>query len=76
VSEKERFDDAKQRLETIVAEARRKDTTLERAIDLLEEGVRLANVCTERIDETGQPAQAVQADGTADAGDAAEPVLE
>lgn len=46
------FDEAKERLESIVAEVRKKDTSLERSIELLEEGVRLANVCVERIDET------------------------
>lgn len=52
MSEPVRFDEAKERLEAIVAEVRKKDTTLEQSIELLEEGVRLANVCTERIDET------------------------
>jgi exodeoxyribonuclease VII small subunit len=65
VTDKERFDDAKQRLESIVTEARRKDTTLEKAIDLLEEGVKLANVCTERIDETGWREEEAAADAHA-----------
>ena len=47
-----RFDEAKARLEEIVTEVRKKETPLERSIDLLEEGVRLANLCTERIDDT------------------------
>jgi len=38
------------RLEEIVTQVRKKDTSLERSLDLLEEGVRLANQCTELID--------------------------
>jgi exodeoxyribonuclease VII small subunit len=52
MNEEMHFDEAKERLESIVAEVRKKDTSLERSIELLEEGVRLANVCVERIDET------------------------
>jgi exodeoxyribonuclease VII small subunit len=52
MSEGMHFDEAKERLESIVVEVRKKDTSLERSIELLEEGVRLANVCVERIDET------------------------
>jgi len=61
-----RFDEAKDRLESIVAEVRRKDTSLERSIELLEEGVRLANVCVERIDET-YAAEGAEEDGAAPA---------
>lgn len=52
MNERMRFDEARLKLDEIVAEVRKKDTSLERSIELLEEGVRLANVCTERIDET------------------------
>lgn len=38
------------RLEDIVAQVRKKDVSLEKSLDLLEEGVRLANQCTELID--------------------------
>ena len=44
------FDQARARLEEISREA--KDASLEACLDLLEEGVELANVCTERIDHT------------------------
>lgn len=44
------FSAAKTRLEEIVTQVRKKDTSLEKSLDLLEEGVRLANVCTELID--------------------------
>lgn len=44
------FTQARTRLEEIVAQVRKKDTTLEQSLDLLEEGVRLANVCTELSD--------------------------
>lgn len=44
------FSTARTRLEDIVAQVRKKDTSLEKSLDLLEEGVRLANACTELID--------------------------
>ena len=55
------------RLEEIVSQVRKKDTSLEKSLDLLEEGVRLANQCTELIDHADWEA-AVSAD--ADAGEA------
>ena len=42
---------AKEQLDGIVSEVRRKDVSLEKSLDLLEEGVRLANRCTELIDQ-------------------------
>ena len=47
-----RFEQARVRLEEIAAQVRKKDTSLEKSLDLLEEGVRLANLCTELIDQT------------------------
>jgi len=44
------FATARTRLEEIVSQVRKKDTSLEKSLDLLEEGVRLANQCTELID--------------------------
>lgn len=44
------FSQTRARLEEIVAQVRKKDTSLEKSLDLLEEGVRLANQCTELID--------------------------
>lgn len=46
------FSQARTRLEEIVTQVRKKDTSLEKSLDLLEEGVRLANVCTELSDHT------------------------
>ncbi|MHB1323416.1 MAG: exodeoxyribonuclease VII small subunit [Coriobacteriia bacterium] len=46
------FEQARMRLEEIAAEVRKKDTSLEKSLDLLEEGVRLANICTEMVDRT------------------------
>ncbi|MBN2848060.1 MAG: exodeoxyribonuclease VII small subunit [Coriobacteriia bacterium] len=60
------FEQAKARLEEIASEVRKKDTSLERSLDLLEEGVRLANICTELVDHTDLSAD------TAGAGAAAE----
>ena len=42
---------AKEQLDEIVAQVRKKDVSLERSLDLLEEGVALANRCTELIDQ-------------------------
>lgn len=46
------FEQARARLEEIAALVRKKDTSLERSLELLEESVRLANVCTELVDRT------------------------
>lgn len=45
------YSQAKGRLDDIVVEVRKKDISLEKSLDLLEEGVRLANRCTEIIDQ-------------------------
>lgn len=44
------FSTARARLDEIVTQVRKKDTSLEKSLDLLEEGVKLANACTELID--------------------------
>jgi len=44
------FAQTRLRLEEIVSQVRKKDVSLEKSLDLLEEGVRLANQCTELID--------------------------
>jgi len=46
------FREALGRLEEIVSEVKKKETDLDRSLELLEEGVALANVCTEKIDHT------------------------
>ncbi len=46
------FAEARERLEEIVTQVRKKDVSLEQSLDLLEEGVRLANLCTELSDHT------------------------
>lgn len=60
--EKHTFETARVRLEEIVREVRKKDISLEKSLDLLEEGVRLANICTELVDhaDVGAPAAAGQ----------------
>ncbi|MBW6468306.1 MAG: exodeoxyribonuclease VII small subunit [Coriobacteriia bacterium] len=50
--ERYNFAQARTRLEEIVTQVRKKDTSLEKSLDLLEEGVRLANTCTELSDHT------------------------
>jgi exodeoxyribonuclease VII small subunit len=73
------FSTARARLEEIVTQVRKKDTSLEKSLDLLEEGVRLANSCTELIDHAdwtvGGVGEAEAADGVAAGGpaDGAEP---
>lgn len=44
------FDEALSRLEEIVAKVNSKDISLDESLDLLEEGVKLANICTEQAD--------------------------
>lgn len=44
------FTAARARLDEIVTQVRKKDVSLEASLDLLEEGVKLANQCTELID--------------------------
>ncbi|HEB12534.1 MAG TPA: exodeoxyribonuclease VII small subunit [Actinobacteria bacterium] len=46
------FDEALSRLEEIVEEVKKKDVPLDKSLDLLEEGVKLANVCTEKTDQS------------------------
>jgi exodeoxyribonuclease VII small subunit len=70
--ERYNFAQARARLEEIVAQVRKKDTSLEKSLDLLEEGVRLANTCTELSDHTEwrtvAEEQADAGDETSDAG--------
>jgi exodeoxyribonuclease VII small subunit len=49
------FAQARTRLEEIVVQVRAKDCSLEKSLDLLEEGVRLANTCTELSDHAEWP---------------------
>jgi exodeoxyribonuclease VII small subunit len=44
------YDQAKERLDRIVSDVRDADISLEASLDLLDEGVELANRCTELID--------------------------
>ncbi len=65
------FAQARERLEDLVSQVRRKDTSLEQALDLLEEGVKLASECTERVDQTEwrTASEEVAEDGTGSAED-------
>jgi exodeoxyribonuclease VII small subunit len=56
------FAQARLRLEEIVSQVRKKDVSLEKSLDLLEEGVRLANQCTELIDHADWDAVSPPAD--------------
>ena len=49
--QRDTYEATKARLEEISAAARGKDVTLEKSIELLEEAVRLANLCTEHVDQ-------------------------
>jgi exodeoxyribonuclease VII small subunit len=48
---KEKFEEALQKLEAIVAKMEEGDLPLEEALKAFEEGVRLARVCTGKLDE-------------------------
>ncbi len=64
------FEQARARLDEIVTQVRKKDVSLEKSLDLLEEGVRLANICTELSDHTEWRTVAEQAaDSETDAQD-------
>lgn len=64
------FSSTRTRLEEIVSQVRKKDTSLEKSLDLLEEGVRLANQCTELIDHADwEAAGAPASDGAEGDGD-------
>jgi len=63
------FTTARARLEDIVAQVRKKDTSLEKSLDLLEEGVRLANACTELIDSAEWTAADVASGAAVEASD-------
>jgi exodeoxyribonuclease VII small subunit len=61
------FEQTRVRLEGILVEVRKKDTSLEQSLELLEEGVRLLNQCNELIDQTAwRPASAESPDGGLD----------
>jgi len=51
VSENLSFDDALERLEEIAHIVQNKDMDLEKSLDFLEEGIKLANFCTTKIDQ-------------------------
>jgi exodeoxyribonuclease VII small subunit len=68
------FSTARARLEEIVTQVRKKDTSLEKSLDLLEEGVRLASTCTELIDHADWTVGGVgESDEGAEAGDSEQP---
>jgi exodeoxyribonuclease VII small subunit len=46
------FDDAIQRLEEIAIIVQDKELDLDKSLDFLEEGIKLANFCTEKINQT------------------------
>jgi exodeoxyribonuclease VII small subunit len=50
--ERHTFEQTHARLEEILVQVRKKDTSLEQSLELLEEGVRLANLCNELIDKS------------------------
>jgi exodeoxyribonuclease VII small subunit len=63
------FEKARVRLEEIATQVKRKDVSLEKSLDMLEEGVRLANLCTERIDHTQWRAAVAEMEADAEGAD-------
>jgi exodeoxyribonuclease VII small subunit len=49
---KKTFESAIEQLDTIVKELETGDIPLEKAIKIFEEGVKLSQICTKRLDET------------------------
>lgn len=72
--ERSTFETTRARLEDIVTQVRRKDVSLEQSLDMLEEAVRLVNVCNDQIDQTSWKAPAEGAPGAADVVSALEDV--
>ncbi len=70
------FDQARARLEEIATQVRKKDVSLEKSLDLLEEGVRLANLCTEQIDQTQWRSVIEAAEPAEGAGEEPEPAAD
>ena len=70
------FEQARLRLEEIAVEVRKKDVSLEKSLDLLEEGVRLANICTELVDHTDLSATVMAADAGADPASVSEAAID
>ncbi|GAB4283769.1 MAG: hypothetical protein Kow0067_05130 [Coriobacteriia bacterium] len=72
------FEQARVRLDEIATQVRKKDTSLEKSLELLEEGVRLAGICTELVDHTdfsetrAVPPVEEEAAATEEGGDGAE----
>jgi len=60
------FTQARERLEQIVVQVRKKDVSLEESLELLEEGVKLANICTEQSDHTEWRSVLEGSDGSSD----------
>ncbi len=52
MSQNQSFDDALNRLEEIANIIQDKDLDLEKSLDFLEEGIELANFCTQKIDNS------------------------
>lgn len=62
MSEKERlnFEEALARLEEIVSELETEDISLEKSIELYEEGIKLSKICTEKLEEAELRIEKVQ----------------
>ena len=52
MSEEPSFEAALERLDEIVVQVKQEDVSIDRSLELLEEGVKLANACTEKTDHT------------------------
>ena len=61
---KENFEEALQKLEAIVAKMEEGDLPLEEALKAFEEGVRLAKVCTGKLDEAERKVEKLIRDQT------------
>ncbi len=49
--ERPTFEEALEKLETIVEQLGEKDITLEKSVELYEEGLRLSKICTETLEQ-------------------------
>jgi exodeoxyribonuclease VII small subunit len=72
--ERRTFEQTHTRLEEILVQVRKKDTSLEQSLELLEEGVRLANLCNELIDKSSWEAPRAAEESDSEGGAAVEAV--
>ncbi len=68
------YEEALRRLREIVEEVKKKELSLEKSLDLLDEGVQLAAICVEKIDHTRWQEEGIAGVETEDGAEEESPV--